>query len=144
MLHSLRSLILKVFDQIEEKMLLQVRFCYFSNPRGYCCWKQNKLRFFTLILYFWILDCLHDFLYILLETHIQHLISFIEYYSLQLLKTDILSFNVVQDSSSGTNKELNSVLELPSLLLNWHTSVHCNYVVFSFRVSQLLEFIADL
>ncbi len=51
---------------------------------------------------------------------------------------------MVKHSPCSSYKELNSILKLSNLVLNWHTSVNCDHIELLLIVSELLELCRDL
>ena len=51
---------------------------------------------------------------------------------------------MVKHSPCSSYKELNPVLKLPDLVLNWHTSIDCDHIELLLIVSELLELCRDL
>lgn len=144
MLDSLTCFVLQILHKVEKHMILKMIFSNLSNPRGYCCWEENKLRRFSLVFLFRIFDCFHDLLNILLETLIEHLICLVEHNRSQFLEVNVLSLNMVKDSSSGSYKELDAVFKLPLLVLNRYASVDCDDIELLLIVSQLFKLVGDL
>lgn len=138
MLNCWTCLVFEVFDQIVEDMFLKMNFSNFSDPRWYCCWKENELWRLSFFLILWFLDCFHDFLNIFLESLVEHLVSFVENDSLKLLEINVLPFNMIEHSACCSYKELNSIFKLPDLVLNWHSSVNCDHIKLFLVVSDLL------
>jgi hypothetical protein len=51
---------------------------------------------------------------------------------------------VVLDASSGTNENINASPELVSLVVDGHSTVNGEHVIFSFRVFECIELFGNL
>lgn len=102
------------------KIFFHVLISNIANPWWYSRWKQANLQFFSLLFS----NYAQDFFNVLLKSKFKHLISFIKNNRFNITEIDISSFNMIKDSTSSANKNLNTFLKFSSLAVNWDTSVN--------------------
>ena len=81
---------------------------------------------------------------VFLETHFEHLVSFIENQTLQTAKVDVSSLNVVKHSPSCSNENINTISQILDLLLDINSSVDSDDFEFVVVVFERVHNIADL
>ena len=105
MLHSLRCLVLQVLDKVEYGVTrLHELISNVLHPLGNRGREQKHLQ----LLCAGTLDSVHDFLDILFEAKVEHLICFVENSILKLSEVKVASLHMVHDSASCTNKNIDS------------------------------------
>lgn len=91
-----------------------------------------------------LLDGSHYLLDFLLESQIEHAISFVEHCVSEARKVEILSLHVVLDASSGTNENIDASPELVGLVVDRNATVNGEHVKFSFRVFECIQLFGNL
>ena len=69
-------------------------------------------------------DIVQNLVDVLFETKLEHLISFIEHQGFEVLEVNISSFNVIENSSGGSDKDIDTVSELSDLFFDVDSAVH--------------------
>jgi hypothetical protein len=81
---------------------------------------------------------------ILFEAKLEHLVSFVKNQTFEARKVNVASFNVIKNSSCGTNKDVYTLSELSDLFINVDSSIHCDNFELIFIVFQFGHFSGDL
>ena len=79
-----------------------------------------------------------------LEALFEHLIGLIKNDSLDCAEIDIAAFDMIKNTTTGANKEINTVSQLARLVFDVHTAVHSQRLELIRMVLQLRQFILDL
>lgn len=82
-----------------------------------------------------------DFLF---EALLEHLVSFVENDGLQGREIDVSSLNVIEDTTTSANKEVDSTTQSSRLVLDVHATVDGKRVELVLVVLELLQLILDL
>ena len=61
---------------------------------------------------------------VLFETELQHLVGLVKNNSLHLRKINVTAFDMVKNTTSGSNKNVDSTTEFAGLILDRHTSIN--------------------
>jgi len=105
MRHSFGSLVLQVLHQINLRVArLEEHRRDRRNPSGYSRGEHEALEVLGSVR----LDSAHNLLDILLETQVQHNVSFVEHGHLEGAEIEVFAFHVVLDAPSGSNENVNS------------------------------------
>ncbi len=71
------------------------------------------------------LNSLQDSLYIISESHIKHLISFIKHYCTNCFHLHCITSNVIHYTSRGSDYDLNSIMKISYLPADILSAIHC-------------------
>ena len=91
-----------------------------------------------------VFDALQDAVNILFETKLKHLICFIQDYSLDVGEVNILSLNVIKDSSCGSYKNVYTRFQLSNLVIDVNSSIDSHKSELIFMVLQFFKLSGDL
>lgn len=80
----------------------------------------------------------------LFEALFEHLVCFVENHSLNVGEVKVSALDMVQDTSAGTHKKVNSATQLVSLVLNGNTTIDCERFEFAWVVLQTSQFVLNL
>lgn len=94
--------------------------CNVLNPRWNCCRKEADLDATSNLRS----NFAENLVDILFKTKLEHHISLVKDKRLHLGEVDVSSLNVIKNSSSGSNKKIDSTSKLVSLVVNWNTTIH--------------------
>ena len=141
MRHGFGGLVLQVLAQINHsKVLAHVLVGDVSDPPGDSGREEANLKLVSALR----LDLPEDLVNIFLESKLEHLVGLIQDDGLDAAEVDVTSLDVIQDTASGSDEEVNSASELSGLVLDRHTTVDSESLVFVLRVLQSREFSRDL
>lgn len=137
-----RGLVGEILSQIHNlEVFLHVPSGHFINP----FWKSSREKTNLEVFLVDDLTCLsQDLLNVLLETHVQHHISFVEHESFQLRKVNVFSLDVIENSTGGSDEQIDSTLELASLVLDTDSSVDGHDRKLCWIMLKLVAFFRDL
>ena len=141
MRHGFGGLVLQVLAQINHsEVLAHVLVSDISDPPGDSGREEANLKLVSALR----LDLPEDLVDIFLESKLEHLVGLIQDDGLDAAEVDVTSLDVIQDTASGSDEEVNSASELSGLVLDRHTTVDSESLVFVLRVLQSGEFSRDL
>jgi len=60
------------------------------------------------------------------EAQFKHLISFVKHNSFYTAEVNVSAFNVIDDTTSGTNEELDTSVKFTSLVFDGNTAINCD------------------
>ena len=89
-------------------------------------------------------NCLENFVNILFEAQLEHLIGFIKNETLQTREVNVASLDVIEDSSCGSNKDIDTLSELSNLLVNINSTIYSHNFELIFIMLQFGHFRCDL
>lgn len=141
MRHSFGGLVLQVLAQVNDsEVLAHVLVRDISDPPGDSGREQANLKLVSTLR----LDLPENLVDVFLESELEHLVGFIEDDGLDAAEVNVSSLDVIQDTSSGSDEEVDSASELSGLVLDRHTTVDSESLVLVLRVLQSGEFSGDL
>lgn len=85
-----------------------------------------------------------DMLHVLIEAHIQHLVSLVEDHLCHMVEVDIVVLVVVHEAARGRHHDLTALGEALGLLFHIRTAVNADYLHFRHKIGQPCEFFSDL
>lgn len=141
MIHSTRCLVLQVLREINGLKLRRKELAsHIFYPEGDGSREKKSLD----VLWRLFFDIVHNLFYILLEAKLEHLVSLVQDDSSHVREVEVLSLNMVENSTSGANEDVNTPSELISLLVNRNTTVHSEDIVLLLIVLKCVELLRDL
>lgn len=109
------SLVFEVFDQIDQAVIwLKEDRGDAGDPSGDGGGEHETLQALGTSF----LDRVNDLFDIFFEAKVQHLICFVKHRHFEAGKVKVSSFHVIFDASSGSNKNIDSATESPSLVID--------------------------
>jgi len=91
-----------------------------------------------------LVDLLQYLFDVLFESHVEHNISFVKDQGFQTCKVYVSSIDVIDNTTSGSNKDVHSSFQLVCLISDTDSSVDCNHFEFFNRVLELGDLSSDL
>lgn len=85
-----------------------------------------------------------NFVDVLFEAEFEHLISFVKHQSLDTTEVDVSSVDVIENSTSRSNEEINSVPELSGLILNVDSSVDSHNSELAVEMFEFFDLFGNL
>ena len=76
-------------------------------------------------------DCVHNFLNVLLETQVEHLIGFVENSKLEACEIKVSPFHMIDHPTTSSDENVNAPSQLVSLIFNVSAAINGEHVVFS-------------
>ena len=70
------------------------------------------------------------------EAQFKHLIRFVKHNSLYIAEVNVSAFNMINDTTSGTNEELDTSVKFTNLLFDGNTAVNCDAGILVWGVLQ--------
>jgi hypothetical protein len=138
---SLSGLVLQVLAEIDDSQVLaHVLVSDISDPSGDGGREEANLELTSTLL----LDSVKNFVNIFFESELEHLISLIEHNRFDAAEVNVASLDVIQDTSGGSDKEVDSTSELSGLVLDRHSTVDSEGTVFGLSVLESSKFSRDL
>lgn len=138
---SLSGLVLQVLAEIDDSQVLaHVLVSNISDPSGDGGREEANLELPSTLL----LDSVKNFVNIFFESELEHLISLVEHNRFDAAEVDVTSLDVIQDTSGGSDKEVDSTSELSGLVLDRHSTVDSEGTVFGLSVLESSKFSRDL
>lgn len=123
----------KVLSEINNsKIGLHEILCNIPNPTRNSGREQPNLD----VVFIHLFDFEHDFVNVIFEPKLEHNICLVKNNSFQSLEIDIASFNMIKNPTSSSYKEINSFLELVSLVWDTYSTVNRDYFELIFVVFQ--------
>ena len=83
-------------------------------------------------------------LHVLIEAHIQHLVSLVEDHLCHMVEVDAVVLVVVHEAAWGRHHDLTALGEAFGLLFHIRTAVNADYLHFRHKIGQPGEFFSDL
>lgn len=141
MRHVAGSLVLKVLSEVNDShALLHMSSCDVTDPPWDGGGEEEDLQVFTTLVSAGSED-LVDFFF---EALLEHLIGFVENDSLQGGEVDVASLNMIEYTTTGSNKEVHSAAQCSGLVVDVHTTVNGERVELVLVMLQLLELVLHL
>jgi len=135
------GLVLQVFGKIDHlPAWFQVLVGHVLDPSGDRGREKKELGIFL----DFALDFMKNFVNILFEPKLEHLVSFVQNQRFQFTKLYVSSLDVVKNTSSGSHEDVNSLSKLIGLFVDRHSSIHCQHIVLSVVVLEIVEHSRDL
>ena len=142
MLHTRCRFVLQVLGQIDNsESFFHICSSKLLDPRRNGSREQAHLEGLFVAN---VSDGLQYFVNIFFESKLQHHVCFVEDQRFEARKVDISPFDVVEDSSCCSNKNVNSLSELANLIFNVDTSIDCDNSELAIVVLQLAHLVSDL
>jgi len=91
-----------------------------------------------------VFDFIQNLVNVFLETKLEHLICFVENKGFKICKINVSSLNMIQNSTSGTNKDIDTTSELSDLFINIDSTIHSDNFEFIIIMLQLFNFLGYL
>lgn len=126
--------VFEVLSQIDNfESPLHVLSRNVSNPTWDGCWKEQNLHVFGHCFF----DACQNGVDIFLESQLEHDIGLIQHDSFQVFEVDISSLDVVKNTASRSNQDIDTLSELSSLIIDTNATINCQYFEFVIVVLQL-------
>lgn len=137
----LLGLVLKILSKINRlPVRLQILSSEVLDPWGSGRREQEELRHSSALS----LNVAENLVNILLEAHVQHLVSLVKDQRLDLCELQVATVDVIKHATSGANKNVDTASQLIHLLRDRGTTINRDDVVFVLEVLQLNQSPADL
>ena len=141
MLHLARRLVLEVLSEINDlEARLHVLTRDTTDPTGNGRREETQLD----VVVGRGTDGFEDRVDVLLEAELEHLISLVENDTLELAEVDVAAVDVVEDTTSRTNEDVNTVTKLARLIVDADATIHSQDFELVVVVLDLLELSTDL
>lgn len=138
MLHSGCSLVLQILRKIDILYcLLHVLICNIFHPLRNSCREQANLDVVLALLAHGSQNLVNVFF----KTELKHLICFIENHCLHVLEVDVSTIDVVENTTSCSNENIDSVSEFSSLIVDGNTTVNSETVELICVVLESVELV---
>ena len=142
MLDIFLCFVLDIFGEIDElPVLFEVVSRHSLDPSWHCCREKQELW----LIYDCLMHTFEDPIDVHFEAHVEHTVSLVENEAFELGKIiETSSFEVVHDSTRGTNKYVDTLAQLPCLSCDRHTTVHRQYIKLIRAMLQAFDRLGNL